>query len=251
VSVNSCNRVQIIGIDCATQPNKIGVAIGEFHSDQLSLDTVFPKFSGWQDLLDCLTTYVHDNPSTLLALDAPLGWPESMGMFLQDHQVGEHIPFEKPRFFSRHTDRFIREKFKHNPLEVGADRIARTAHAALDLLHNLRDKTGLRIPMAWERNTIDTTMAIEVYPAATLLTRRLNTRGYKKPASFIAREKLFSRFYKEISLDVSTEQVVETSHGFDAAICTMAALYFLRGECYVPEDEAHAKKEGWIWVRRV
>jgi hypothetical protein len=61
------------------------------------------------------------------AIDAPLGWPKPLAETLIDHRAG--LPIETPAnaMFRRTTDLFIQRKLKKTPLDVGADRIARTA----------------------------------------------------------------------------------------------------------------------------
>jgi hypothetical protein len=49
--------------------------------------------------------------------------------------------------FRRTTDLFIQQKLKKTPLDVGADRIARTAYAALAILGTLRVELGM--PFRW------------------------------------------------------------------------------------------------------
>ena len=123
----------------------------------------------------------------LVALNAPLGWPVPMIDALTRHHAGSSLPsldidakdrgkegelghgyFEKEHesrwrkernlFFRRETERFVRSKgigrwgdgrraFGPSGLDVGADKSARTAHAALRLLKALRDRTNLEIPV--------------------------------------------------------------------------------------------------------
>jgi hypothetical protein len=45
---------------------------------------------------------------------------------------------------------FIKEKIGKQSLDVGADRIARTAYSALELLDRLRQMLGHDIKLAWE-----------------------------------------------------------------------------------------------------
>ena len=66
---------------------------------------------------------------------------------------------------------FIQQKLKKTPLDVGADRIARTAYAALHLLGSVRVQLHLSIPLAWAPTDISVVAAIEVYPAATLVSQ--------------------------------------------------------------------------------
>ncbi len=76
----------------------------------------------------------------LLALDAPLGWPAALGVALAGHRAGGPLEHTPNRLFRRRTDDWVRSRFGKRPLEVGADLIARTAHAALALLEGLRQR---------------------------------------------------------------------------------------------------------------
>ncbi len=84
-----------------------------------------------------------------LALDAPLGWPAVLGETLGPHIAGESLDGTPNELFRRQTDHFIKAVIGRQPLDVGADRIARTAHAALGLLEQLRQLTGQPVPLAW------------------------------------------------------------------------------------------------------
>lgn len=75
----------------------------------------------------------------------------------------------------------IRSAYQRNEiiqLDVGADRIARTATAALSLLAQIRVLTKQAIPLAWSPE-IAKHSAIEVYPAGTLTAYGLPNGGYK------------------------------------------------------------------------
>jgi hypothetical protein len=118
----------------------------------------------------------------LIAIDAPLGWPKQLAETLINHRAG--MPIETPAnaMFRRTADVFIQQKLKKTPLDVGADRIARTAYAALAILGTLRVELGMPIPLAWAQADVSRVAAIEVYPAATLVAHRIWSIGYKKPA---------------------------------------------------------------------
>lgn len=105
----------------------------------------------------------------LIALDAPLGWPKGLGRQLQNHLAGAVVTSEPNEIFRRETDRFIERAYQKRPLEVGANLIARTAHSALKLLGDIRAASDREIPLTWTPRTIVGTVAIEVYPAATLI----------------------------------------------------------------------------------
>ncbi|MCM8612051.1 DUF429 domain-containing protein [Accumulibacter sp.] len=86
--------------------------------------------------------------------------------------------FEKSELFRRETDRVVAAEIGKTPLEVAADRIARAAHSALEVLGLLREHSGKQIPLAWSPE-FESVAAIEVYPGATLKARGLEHSGYK------------------------------------------------------------------------
>ena len=59
-----------------------------------------------QQINGCLTC----EGSALLALDAPLGWPDALGKVLAKHVAGCVIEEEPNLMFRRMTDRFIESK---------------------------------------------------------------------------------------------------------------------------------------------
>ncbi len=65
-----------------------------------------------------------------------------MGEWLVNHKAGEPLGKEEEidRFFCRHTDRMVKRNFNCNPLEVGANLIARTAYQTLDSLQMIDKK---------------------------------------------------------------------------------------------------------------
>ena len=82
---------------------------------------------------------IRENSHILLALDAPLGWPEAMRTELRAHTAGGTLATARQRMFSRMTDRFVERSTGKRPLDVGANLIAKTAHWALELLEQIRE----------------------------------------------------------------------------------------------------------------
>jgi predicted RNase H-like nuclease len=82
--------ITIIGIDCATQPGRVGLARGVFEGGAGCIEELVLSSSAGS-LLDTLLRWVGTRLSTLLALDAPLGWPGKMGVALSGHQAGVGI----------------------------------------------------------------------------------------------------------------------------------------------------------------
>jgi len=138
------------------------------------------------------------------------------------------------------------------PLDVGADRIARTAHTALRLLGGLRKATGQATPLAWTPEEAATgTAAIEVYPAATLTAHGLRPSSHKQRSQVTERDEILRGLASE--LVISTElhaSLRESADALDAAVCVLAAQDFLAGHAMPATDRATAEREGWTWVRR-
>jgi hypothetical protein len=137
------------------------------------------------------------------------------------------------------------------PLEVGANFIARTAHAALALL----DQVGRgRVRLGWTPGSVRGRDAIEVYPAATLLSRGWYRDGYKKKGVVgeRARGQIVEAMKSEMTVLAKAEKRMVTSdHLLDAALCVLAASDYARDHDVVkPTDQALAEREGWIWVKR-
>ena len=131
--------VTLIGIDCATQSKNIGLARGHYAYGKAQIDEVIID-SRNISIADTIVEWISNAQNVLIAMDAPLGWPNNLGKELHNHEAGNYIPIERNQFFRRSTDKFIKSKIGKQPLDVGADRIARTAHAALSLLDKIEGK---------------------------------------------------------------------------------------------------------------
>lgn len=174
--------IRVVGIDCATKPSKTGLALGEYSAagglEVKEARICSPREPPAEIVIDWLR---HLQRPALLALDAPLGWPIALARALVSHQAGQLIEIEPHEMFRRSTDRFIKAKVEQKPLDVGADRIARTAHAALQLLAEVRGGLCIPIPLAWSPNGLTDVQAIEAYPAATLRAHGIKATRYKSP----------------------------------------------------------------------
>jgi predicted RNase H-like nuclease len=240
----------IIGVDCATDPKKRGIAVGRTSLDSCWVTKIETGLSDAK-----IAAFVEDEKryctQLLLALDAPLGWPAPMGNALSAHKAGDPFLPTADILFRRETDRFIREKFKKQSLDVGADRIARTAYAALTLLKYLSETSGYPVQLAWDAEFTGIA-AIEVYPAATLRSYGLPDSGYKTKSDHKVRQEIIGGLngVEEFFLDKSIALPLQSADALDAVICCLAGLDFLRGSVHQPADEELARKEGWIWVRK-
>lgn len=241
-------RPILVGIDCACQPGNIGLARAEWLRDGSVQLTDVVRGDEVPSVAGLMAKWVADSKRCLLALDAPLGWPEALGRTLNAHSAGTVIKEHPDRLFRRETDRDIHRRFRKMPLEVGADRIARTARAALFLLNEVRSRTGLDIPLLWDPADGIRAAAIEVYPAGTLLAHGLPATGYKKTEQRAVRATILDRLGELLQLPADPERLLSDANRLDAVVCILAAVDFMQGRALPPANPASAKKEGWIWV---
>jgi len=239
---------RIVGIDCATVAQKVGLALCAVEGSRPRIDRLLVGES-WPAIDEQLAEWATE--PTLLALDAPLGWPAPMADSLHHHRAGAELPHPTNTLFRRKTDDVIAAHLGKRPLDVGADRIARTAHTALSLLTRLRKTIGKPIPLAWHPGPIESFAAIEVYPAGTLAARNLPHSGYKTSTSHSSelRQQLVEAIQQQVSVDQDAAALMaQSDHALDAVLCTVAGLDFLSGDVLQPNDLDLAKREGWIWV---
>jgi predicted RNase H-like nuclease len=248
------NSVSIIGIDCATQSNKVGLALGSVSNGILSIEKA-RKVAKNESVANVVSNWIKEqgNVKTLIALDSPLGWPVKLGEELIGHMAGASLSTDAHQMFRRRTDFFIKEKAGKQSLDVGADRIARTAHAALMLIDELTDQLGTTIPLAWSAELVDPISAIEVYPAVTLKScQLLPATSYKKAISK-ERSWIFDGLSQLMNVsEIDKELVIADDDMLDAVVCVLAGYHFIRAESEGPrtkQERALAEKEGWIWAR--
>lgn len=240
--------VRIIGIDCATVAKKVGLALCVVREGRPRLEQLLVGES-WPAIDEQVAHWATDK--TLLAVDAPLGWPAPMADALHSHRAGAELTHAANTLFRRKTDDVVAAHLGKRPLDVGADRIARTAHTALSFLARLQKIVGKPIPLAWQPGSIEGLAAIEVYPAGTLAARSLPHSGYKARTSHASalRQQLVDAVREELSVDDDAAiLMVQSDHALDAVLCTIAGLDFLAGHVLQPSDLELAKREGWIWV---
>jgi len=239
----------IVGIDCATKESKVGLSLGCSTVDgcEIMSPVVLPR---GMLIAERVASWIDGKSRTLIALDSPLGWPQAMGTALADHRAGSRLPVRSNDLFRRDTDRFVRKQIDKQSLDVGADRIARTAHWSLDLVEHLRDLTGLPIPLAWTPMYSETVAAIEVYPAATLLTHGIPCGNYKKKADVAVRSVMLDHLAKRVRLPQDRSLPLANADALDAMVCVLAGYDFLSGQADAPADSELASQEGWIWFKR-
>jgi predicted RNase H-like nuclease len=242
-------KITIIGIDCAVQAKNVGLARGFYVDGRTHIDRVMIA-GGKISIAEIILDWISASPRTLFALDAPLGWPALLGETLHAHQAGDLLEVPPNQIFRRATDRFVKHMLGKQPLDVGADRIARTAHAALQLLAEIQSMTGSEVSLAWRPGLDSSLSAVEVYPAATLISHGIAVPGYKQKENRAVREQLLAQLQGLLDLPRDTSLLVDRVDALDAAICVLAGADFLGGQVYQPLDIHQARKEGWIWVKK-
>lgn len=242
-------QITVIGIDCAVSPANVGLALGRFSDGTVRVEEIV-RGSSEPDLRGIIERWLRDRPEgpALLALDAPPGWPAPLAHALPDHRAGEVLQPGADKLFRRATDDFVWSRIGKRPLDIGADRIARTACAALALLEELRQRLAHPIPLAWQPN-IDGIAAIEVYPAATLMSHGIQAHAYKHAKGEADRMHILDAVAKRMQFKPGLRDAARTSDEVDAAVCLLAGQDFLLGKALFPPDQALAEQEGWIWVR--
>lgn len=245
-------KVTIVGIDCATKSSKVGLALASMEGSQpkvLEIGTGCHS-QGINKLAGFIASWVPESGPTLLALDAPLGWPDRLGKTLVWHSAGTPLNVEADQLFSRCTDHFVHTKIDKKPLEVGANLIARAAHATLTLLPEIGKQSKQPIKLAWSPSIQSGISAIEVYPAATLKAHSLPSEKYKKGKKVLENgQEILVGLGERLVLPEDTSLLMSDADALDAVVCVLAAADFLSGKTYPPTDKKLAEKEGWIWVR--
>lgn len=248
--------MKLIGIDCASKAKEAAFAVARIDVERLIVEQV-SRGQGNAPLAEgigpSIAAHLGSEP-VLLALDAPLGWPQDLVPALDSHLAGAVIATHPDLMFRRASERFVECVLKKRPLEVGANLIARTAHAANALLGALRDTSSIN--MGWQPGRIDGVGAIEVYPAATLLGREQSEKGYKgkakgrREAQKKRRGEILDALSEEITMTADCrDECIDSDHALDAVLCALAAADFVQGQATVPMaglPDGH-RKEGWIW----
>lgn len=243
--------MRIVGVDCATVDAKVGLALGVLNEGRLEIRDA-TLCTRERVAASVIASWLSDleEDVALIAIDAPLGWPKPLAESLIEHRAGGSIDTPANAMFRRATDLFIQRELKKTPLDVGADRIARTAYAALRLLGDLRAKLKAPIPLAWQPEAISGIAAIEVYPAATLIAHRIRSEGYKKRDQLEQRREIVEALQERLAILDSVPALAQSADLVDAVVCVCAGDDFVQRRAMSPEDQFLAQREGWIWASK-
>lgn len=290
------DTVHIMGIDCAADPSDIAVAFATPTANTLTIESIFRGNGGTQSrsarlrtLAEKVAKRIGTNTrrglATLLAVDAPLGWPIAMGQALRTHQAG--FPLPEPcakKFFRRRTDRFVEARTGKTPIEVGANLIARVSHTALRLLALVGEQPSVQLkpaPLTSPAQMGRDVHVIEVYPALAspfLFCQPSPTQSRPDAAAVPSRSSwnTVAGKLKTAKMEEKWDETIgrlsdrlrirwkgddefprsgpDRDHGLDAILCAWTAWRFLQGKCVRPEEcsepqtaPGQLSREGWIW----
>ncbi len=80
--------IKIIGVDCSEDAKKVGLAMGEYRNRGISLfETKFG--SDGNSIAEIIVDWIQTDVKVVLAIDAPLGWPEDLVNSLSYHLAGQ------------------------------------------------------------------------------------------------------------------------------------------------------------------
>lgn len=286
--MSNLTRVRIIGIDCAADPKNIAVASAIQAGARLTVDNLFfgqsiggTRTKRLKRLATDIAKQASTETPTLLAFDAPLGWPVAMRQALAEGVAGSvaGVPDDASHMFRRITDRFVARETHKVPQSVGASLVARLTHTALRLIHMIEEEcrehniSMATAPMSRHDSFRQDVHLIEVYPALVgPLFLDAQSHGFKNWSGVSDKLKKFreenwdivaQRLEERLQTDCAswTDEVVNDTkrlhdHGLDAILCAWTAWRFLQGKCVSPAlagaeiTDEHLAREGWIWFDR-
>jgi len=253
--------VLLIGWDAAVDPRNTALSLVRYDPPDVTVEAHATPHDR-DELVSTVTRWVQGATATLLCVDSPLGWPHRMAPILSGHVAGDGIRAIADELFRRLTDIDVRRRVGKTPLDVGADRIARTALATLNAIDAVRERVARRIHAVIDiqdpRNDPSTVLLLESYPAGWFASEGIGTRGYRPAGGRSRREDLLRQVEHHLpatglSMRYAVEHtsLVQRADDLDALICTLNGIDYLEGRCPAPPPHAReiAHTEGWIWCK--
>ena len=255
--------VSIIGWDAAVDPRNTALSLVRYHVARGTAHVVAHATPRTHD--EQITTaeeWMRGDAPTLLCVDSPLGWPRQMAPMLSGHGAGAGIPATADELFRRFTDIDVRHRVGKTPLDVGADRIARTALATLNAIESIRALTARRIEAVIDavdpRANPHVVPLLESYPAGWFASEGIGTRGYRPTNALNQRGDLLHQVEQRLQADgisitygVERASLVDRADDLDALVCTLNGIDYVSGRCPAPSRDVQdiARSEGWIWCK--
>lgn len=108
----------IIGIDCAVDAKNTGLVRVRTAGETLVVAEARCG-SRSQQSAGIVANWIRGADHSLLALDAPLGWPKALGNSLSYHRAGAPLATSAHQLFRRRTDDVIHGRLKRRSLVHG------------------------------------------------------------------------------------------------------------------------------------
>lgn len=94
--------IRVIGIDCATEHAKVGIA-ADMYSDRAFTVTDVALCSKDRDAASIAAEWLLDCKAAVVGIDAPLGWPKPLADNLITHAAGNPLNADAHSMFRRET----------------------------------------------------------------------------------------------------------------------------------------------------
>jgi len=215
--------MRTLGIDLASQPKGTGACVVEWAAGSVVASPV-------PGLLDDRALGVWAGQADVVAIDAPLGWPDEFVAAVTAYHRGEAWPgSELLSLRYRLTDRTVASMTGVRPLSVSSDLIGVCAFRAARL-----------------RSMFP---AVEAYPAGALRVWGLPATGYKGVRGAPVRREIVAGLLRRCPwLAVDEVTLIRRDHDLDALLCALVARAVATGRTHRPPPEVAevAAREGWI-----
>jgi predicted nuclease with RNAse H fold len=224
--------VRTLGIDLAAQPLSTGACVVSWRPSG-AVATVVPPPVGDNVVLRLAAD------ADVVAVDAPLGWPDSFVTAVTAHHSGQSWPgADTLALRYRLTDLEVALRTGVRPLSASSDLLAVCAFRAA----RLQGALGVAARDGSDR-------LVEAYPAGALRVWGLPATGYKRTRGAAVRAAIvesLERLCPWLSFDA--DALRHRDHDLDALLCALVARAAATGRTVLPTpDQATlAAREGWI-----
>jgi predicted nuclease with RNAse H fold len=215
--------MRALGIDLASQPKSTGACLVEWRDGRAAAQVV-------PGPLDDALLAGRASGADVVAIDAPLGWPDDFVAAVTAYHRGEPWPAgDLLSLRYRLTDRTVASMTGVRPLSVSSDLIGVCAFRAARL-----------------RSMFP---AVEVYPAGALRVWGLPATGYKGLRGAPVRREIVAGVLRRCPwLTVDEAALIRRDHDLDALLSALVAGAVATGRSHPPPADATdvAAREGWI-----
>ena len=224
--------MRTLGIDLAAQPDSTGACVVTWTATAAVATLASPPLG--DDELLRLAAEVD-----VVAIDAPLGWPDSFVAAVAAHHSGQSWPATDPLALRyRCTDLEVALRTGVRPLSASSDLLAVCAFRAA----RLQGALGVAARDGTDR-------LFEAYPAGALRVWGLPATGYKRTRGAPVRTAIVDSLLALCPwLTVDAALLRRRDHDLDALLCALVARAAATGRTVLPtpQQASLAAREGWI-----